>query len=81
MAQNPGNSKGKPTNPASRITQTDLANEQMGNNQLQGNDQESVRNQRHAVPGAKVKAEGVIESFENMDPKVRAKRANADSSK
>lgn len=56
------------------LTQSDLAQDLMGNNQLQGNDQENVRNQRHAVPDVKPKAEGVIESFENMDPKTRSAR-------
>jgi hypothetical protein len=59
---------------AGDLLETDLANQKMGNNQLQGNDQEDVRNQRHAVPDADPNAEGVIESFENMDPQVRAAR-------
>ncbi len=59
---------------ARRIDEADLANQRMGNNQLQGNDQQSVRNQRHDVPGSSDKTEGVIESFENLDPKVRAER-------
>ena len=46
----------------------------MGNNQLQGNNQEDVRNQRQAVPGAKTKPEGVVQSLENMDKNVRAER-------
>jgi hypothetical protein len=57
-----------------RIDEADLANQRMGNNQLQGNDQQSVRNQRHDVPGSSGETEGVIESFENLDPKVRAER-------
>ena len=60
---------------ASSLTESDFAQERMGNNKLQGNDQEDVRNQRKAVPGVKTEAEGVIESFENMDPETRAKRA------
>ena len=60
---------------ASTLTESDFAQERMGNNKLQGNDQEDVRNQRKAVPGVKTEAEGVIESFENMDPETRAKRA------
>lgn len=56
------------------LLETDLANEKMGNNQLQGNDQEDVRNQRHAVPDARREPEEIIESFEKMDPKVRAER-------
>ncbi len=63
---------------ASELTESDFANEKMGNNQLQGDDQASVRNQRHAVAGVKQEAEGVIESLENLDPKVRADRARED---
>ena len=59
---------------ASDLTETDFAQERMGNNELQGNDQEDVRNQRHAVPDVTTAAEGVVESFENMDPETRAKR-------
>lgn len=58
------------------ISESDLANDTMGNNQLQGNDQLSVHNQRQAVPDAKQKTEGVVESFENMDAETRAKREN-----
>ncbi len=46
----------------------------MGNNQLQGNDQQEVRNQRHAVPDTTTKTESVVESLENMDKTVRAER-------
>ena len=46
----------------------------MGNNQLQGNDQESVRNQRHSLPDEKTETDGVVESFEKLDKDVRAKR-------
>ena len=53
--------------------ETTLADDRMGNNRLQGNDQQSVRNQRHAA-AEKDETEGVIESFENLDPKVRADR-------
>jgi len=68
------NRKSAPVRKHDKLLETDLANRKMGDNQLQGNDQEDVRNQRHAVPDAKREAEGVIESFENMDPRVRAKR-------
>ncbi|WP_367715026.1 hypothetical protein AB2N04_13980 [Nitratireductor sp. GISD-1A_MAKvit] len=59
---------------ASEIRSSDLAAERMGNNQLQGDDQEKVRNQRHAVPDVKQEADDVIESFEKMDKDVRARR-------
>lgn len=55
-------------------TETDLAQEKMGRNSLQGNDQESVRNQRHAVPDVRQEADGVIESFEKLDKHERARR-------
>jgi len=57
-----------------RTDETTLADDRMGNNRLQGNDQKSVRNQRHAVAGERDETEGVIESFENLDPKLRADR-------
>ena len=55
------------------ISRSDLAQDEMGNNQLQGDDQENVRNQRHAVPNVKTEADGVIESFEKLDKDERAK--------
>lgn len=55
------------------LQRADLASKEMGNNQLQGDDQANVRNQRHAVPDVKTDADGVIESFEKMDKDVRAK--------
>jgi hypothetical protein len=57
-----------------RTDETTLADDRMGNNRLQGNDQKSVRNQRHAVASEGDETEGVIESFENLDPKLRADR-------
>ena len=56
-----------------QISETDLAQQRMGNNQLQANDQFSVRNQRHAVPDVKKTADGVIESYEKLDKEKRAK--------
>ncbi len=59
---------------AGSITESDLAQDKMGNNQLQGNDQSNVRNQRHAQPDVKSETDGVLESFEKLDKDVRAKR-------
>ncbi|WP_193178115.1 hypothetical protein [Oricola nitratireducens] len=56
------------------LTRSDLAADEMGNNQLQGDDQESVRNERKAIPGARKKADGVIESFEKLDKNARAEK-------
>ncbi|MEO4042968.1 hypothetical protein AAFN47_15300 [Hoeflea sp. CAU 1731] len=55
------------------LTESDLAQEKMGDNSLQGNDQEQVRNQRHAVPDVKLETDGVIESFEKLDKDKRAR--------
>lgn len=51
----------------------DLAQDIMGNNSLQGNDQANVRNQRQAVPDVKLETDGVVESFEKLDKDVRAR--------
>jgi len=59
---------------AGSVTETDLAQEKMGNNQLQGDDQSNVRNQRHAQPDTKTETDGIIESLEKLDKNVRAKR-------
>ncbi|WP_018690296.1 hypothetical protein [Ahrensia kielensis] len=56
------------------IKEVDLAQDKMGDNDLQANDQRNVRNQREAVPDVKKEADGVVESFEKMDKDVRAKR-------
>ena len=58
---------------AQDITETDLASDKMGNNQLQGDDQEQVRNQRHAVPDEKVETDGIVEGLEKLDKDVRAR--------
>ncbi|KFB09758.1 hypothetical protein [Nitratireductor basaltis] len=59
--------------PADELRETDLANRKMGDNDLKGNDQANVRNQRHAQPDAKREADDVIESFEKLDKDVRAR--------
>lgn len=59
---------------AGTVTENDLAQDKMGNNQLQGNDQSNVRNQRHAQPDTKTETDGVIESLEKLDKDIRAKR-------
>ncbi len=66
---NQRNSKEKPEN----LTETDFANEKMGRNSLQGNDQAQVRNERQTVPDVRQETDGVIESFEKLDKDVRAK--------
>lgn len=57
------------------LTESDLAQDKMGNNSLQGDDQHSVRNQRQAAPDVRQKADdSVIESLEKMDKDVRAEK-------
>ncbi|WP_339758920.1 hypothetical protein [uncultured Hoeflea sp.] len=57
------------------LSEADIAQDKMGDNSLQGNDQSNVRNQRHAVPGVRQKPDdGVVESLEKMDKDVRAER-------
>jgi hypothetical protein len=56
------------------LRETDLANERMGKNSLQAEDQESVRNQRHAQPDVKRDADADVEdTFRKMDKDVRAR--------
>jgi hypothetical protein len=57
-----------------KLTEADLANRKMGDNDLQGDDQLNVRNQRHAVPDTKLETDRIVESLEKLDKDVRAKR-------
>ncbi|AKI00383.1 hypothetical protein IMCC20628_01669 [Hoeflea sp. IMCC20628] len=62
-------------NTSKRLNEADLAQDKMGDNSLQGDDQANVRNQRHAVPDVKQDPDAsVIESLEKMDKDVRAER-------
>ena len=54
--------------------QDDIASEIKGKHKLHGNGQDRVHNERQSVAEEKRETEGLIESFENMDPKVRAAR-------
>jgi hypothetical protein len=60
------------TTDGATITRTDLAQDIMGRNALQGDDQSRVRNQRQAQADVKQDTDGVIESFEKLDKDVRA---------
>ena len=56
------------------LGEADLASDVMGNNQLQGDDQANVHNQRHAVPDAKLEADsGPVESAKMQDKDARAR--------
>jgi hypothetical protein len=61
-----------PTDPDTAIDQDDLASEIQGRNALHGTDQERFPNQRRTQAGEHHETEGVIESFEKMDPKQRS---------
>ena len=56
-----------------RLSRADIAADEMGRNSLQGNDQENVRNQRHAVPDAKTETDWIVESFKKLDKEKRAR--------
>ncbi|WP_265515724.1 hypothetical protein [Nitratireductor luteus] len=58
---------------AKEIRESDLAQEKMGKNKLQGDDQLSVRNQRRAVPDVKSEPDDLLESFEKLDKDKRAR--------
>jgi hypothetical protein len=60
--------------PPDALDRDDFANEIHGRNSLQGNDQKGVHNERRTMAQEKRETEGLIESFENMDPKTRAER-------
>lgn len=57
---------------SSRLSETDIAAERMGRNNLQGDDQANVRNERKAVPDAKKQTDDVVESFKKLDKDYRA---------
>ncbi len=59
---------------AHEITEADLAQDKMGRNSLQGDDQSNVHNERRAVPGVRKEADDLMETFEKSDKDVRAKR-------
>lgn len=52
----------------------DYADEIAGRNNMQGNDQENVHNERQAQAGATGKTEGVVESFEKSQEREEASR-------
>lgn len=55
------------------LTESDLASERMGRNNLQGDNQSNVHNERRAVPDVKLQTDGVVESFQKLDKNKRAK--------
>jgi hypothetical protein len=56
--------------------ESDMTQQVQGNNQLAGNDQTRTPNQRGGAPGETTQTQGVVESFELLDPKKRAARGS-----
>ncbi|PKQ08781.1 MAG: hypothetical protein CVT73_05835 [Alphaproteobacteria bacterium HGW-Alphaproteobacteria-12] len=48
---------------AGDITETDLASDKMGDNELQGDDQLNVRNERHAQPDVTTEMDSVMDGL------------------
>ena len=64
--------------PDTALEQDDLANDIKGDNKLQGDDQLNVRNERRRQSHGTRKTEGVVESFERMDPERRDREDGKD---
>ncbi len=62
------------TSSSTDLARADLADDEMGRNSLQGDDQANVRNERHAVPDTRLETDGIVESLEKLDKDVRAVR-------
>ncbi|MBO6538244.1 MAG: hypothetical protein JJ969_02495 [Rhizobiaceae bacterium] len=56
------------------LSEADFAQQKMGKNSLQGDDQGNVRNQRHAAPDVKKFTDGIVESFRKLDKDYRARK-------
>lgn len=63
-----------PDDGVERLDEFDLAADLKGRNSLHGDDQGNIHNQRQEQAGATGETEGLIESFENADKQVRARR-------
>ncbi|ODN70101.1 hypothetical protein [Methylobrevis pamukkalensis] len=61
---------------AQGLGESDLAQDRMGTNRLEANDQNRVRNQRHTMPEEKRETEGVVESFETLEDREQQKADN-----
>lgn len=55
------------TQDAHEVSETELAPDKMGNNQLQGEDQEKVHNERHAQAGVTKETDSVMEGLKRRD--------------
>ena len=64
------------TNDPNLPDESEMTQQIQGNNQLAGNDQIRAHNERRGMPGETTRTQGVVESFELMDPKKRAAQMN-----
>jgi hypothetical protein len=64
------------TNDHNLPDESEMTQQIQGNNQLIGNDQVRAHNERRGLPGETTRTQGVIESFELMDPAKRAAQLN-----
>ncbi|WIJ23518.1 hypothetical protein [Devosia sp. RR2S18] len=65
---------GRESQSGNPVDEFELSSDVQGKNSLQGNDQESVNNERHAQAEGKGETDGIIESHEKLDKDVRAER-------
>jgi hypothetical protein len=56
-----------------KLSESDLDNERMGRNRLQGDHQRSVRNERQTQPEERQQADDMEESFRKVDKDARAR--------
>jgi hypothetical protein len=57
----------------SKLREPDFDSDRMGRNSLQGDDQESVRNERQTMPDEREQADDMEESFRKLDKDARAR--------
>jgi len=56
-----------------KLSEGDLDSDRMGRNRLQGDDQQSVRNERQAQPDERQEADEMEDSFRKLDKDARAR--------
>ena len=64
------------TNDRKLPDESEMTQQIQGNNQLIANDQLRAHNERRGMPGETTRTQGVVESFELMDPAKRAAQMN-----
>lgn len=56
-----------------KLREPDIDADRMGRNSLQGDDQQSVRNERQAMPDEREQADEMEDSFRKLDKEARAR--------